>query len=396
MTGAPVETRRETLTLNLGPQHPSTHGVLRLVLTLEGETVVDCMPDVGYLHTGMEKHMEHLKYYQAVTITDRMDYLSPMTNNLAYCMAVEQLMGIEVPERAQVARVILCEMSRIMSHLVWLGTSAMELGAMSVFLYCFRERETLLEAWEETTGGRITPSYICVGGLLADLSAEFIPKLRQALDPLPARFDDYERLLTENPIWLKRTRGIGELTGDELISWGVTGPMLRAAGVAWDLRKSQPYSLYDQFEFDIPTGQNGDVFDRYAVRVAEMRESVRIIRQAIDVLPSGAHLSEDRRVWMPPRDRVRTDMHAMIHHFKIVEEGFSPPPGTAYQGIEGPKGEIGFLVVSDGGPRPYRCRVRPPSLMNVQVLPAMVRGRLLADVVAVLASADFVLGEVDR
>jgi NADH-quinone oxidoreductase subunit D len=380
----------------MGPQHPSTHGVLRLVLTLDGETVVDCVPHMGYLHTGMEKQCEHHKYYNAITITDRMDYLSPMTNNLAYCLAVEKLMGLPIPERAQVIRVILAETSRIASHLVWLATAGLELGAMSVFLYCFREREMIMDAWEEVAGGRITPSFVCVGGVLCDVTDRFVEMTREFLRVFPSRLADYERLLSKNPIWLRRTQGVGALSTEELLEWGVTGPILRASGMAWDLRKDEPYCSYDRFEFDVPTGTNSDAYDRYLVRVEEMRQSHRIIQQALDDLPDGPVRADEPHVTPPPRDLVHQDMHRMIYHFKFFEEGFSVPAGAAYAPIEGPKGEIGFYIVSDGGPQPYRVRVRPPSLLNLQALPDMVRGRLLADVVSVIASIDFVLGEVDR
>ena len=395
MTSPPVG-RPEPLIINMGPQHPSTHGVLRLILEVDGETVTDCTPDIGYLHTGMEKQMESHKYYQAITSTDRMDYLSPMTNNLAYCLAVEKLMGIKVPERAEVLRVILCELSRIASHLVWLGTHAMDIGAMTVFLYCFREREIILEAFEEVAGGRITPSYICPGGIYYDVTPRFFDMTREFLKIFPARMRDYERLLTRNPIFVRRTKGIGYLSREELVDWGVTGPILRASGLPWDLRKTQPYSGYDRFEFDVPVGEHSDVYDRYLVRMEEMRQSQRIVEQALESLPPGEVMTDDRRVRWPDRAKVRTDMHAMIHHFKIVHEGFSPPPGEVYVAIEGPKGELGFYIVSDGSNRPYRCRVRPPSFVNLQALPAMVRGQMIADVVAAIGSIDIVLGEVDR
>jgi NADH-quinone oxidoreductase subunit C/D len=396
LAGAEHDPRNETLVINMGPQHPSTHGVLRLVLTLEGETVIGCMPDIGFLHTGMEKQSESEKYYQAICSTDRMDYLSPMTNNLAYCLTVEKLMGVEVPERAQVLRVLLCELSRIASHLVWLGTHAMDIGAMTVFLYCFRERERIMDAFGEIAGGRITPSFICVGGLYADATERFLEMARAFARDFPACMADYVRLLSKNPIFVRRTQGVGYMSQDDLIDWGVTGPMLRASGLAWDLRKAQPYTGYDRFDFDIPTETASDVYARYLVRLEEMRQSLRIVEQALGGLPGGPTMSEDRRVNWPDRGKVRRDMHALIHHFKIVHEGFSPPPGAAYHGIEGPKGELGFYMVSDGGPHPYRCRVRPPSFVNLQSLPQMVSGAFVADVVAAIGSIDIVLGEVDR
>lgn len=387
----------ETLTLSMGPQHPSTHGVLRLVLELDGETVVDCKPDIGYLHTGMEKQAETKMYYQVVPITDRMDYMSPMTNNIAYAMAVEKLLGVEVPPRAQALRVILAEASRIASHLIWLGTHGLDLGAMSMFLYCFRDREMILEAWEEMTGARMTPSFITPGGMFFDATEEFLNQMRAFAKAFPSRIDDYEAILTKNPIWLKRTQGVGVLRAEEAIQWGVTGPILRASGVNRDLRKIPPYYMgYENYDFEVPVRTEGDTFARYQCRLEEMRQSVRIIEQAVEGLPGGPVMCADKRVALPPKELVHRDMHALIYHFKIISEGFSPPAGEAYAGIEGPKGEIGFYVVSDGGPRPMRVRVRPSCFYNLQAIGDMVRGRLLADVVAIVGTLDIVLGEIDR
>jgi len=385
-----------TMTINMGPQHPSTHGVLRLVLELDGEVVVKCVPHIGYLHTGIEKIAEAKRYIQVVPTTDRMDYLSPMSNNLAYSMAVEKLLGIEVPERAQGIRVLMAELTRINSHLVWLGTHALDIGAMSVFLYCFREREKILDLYEMVGGQRMMSSYIRPGGLKEDLPPGFGDAVRAFLDEFPARVDEYEALLTENKLWLQRTQGVGVLKKEDAINLGVSGPTLRASGVPWDLRKSHPYQGYDRYDFEVPQGKNGDVFDRYMCRTAEMRQSARIARQALDRLPAGRVSADDPKLVPPPKDRVKVSMEALIHHFKLWSEGYAVPRGEAYVSVESPRGEFGCYIVSDGSNKPYRVHYRAPTFANMQALPRMVEGRLVADVVAVVGSLDIVLGEVDR
>jgi NADH-quinone oxidoreductase subunit D len=380
----------------MGPQHPSTHGVLRLVLELDGETVVRCVPHIGYLHTGMEKTMENQMYQQAITITDRMDYLAAMSNNLAYCLSVEKLLDLEIPPRGQYIRVMMAELQRIASHLVWLGTQALDIGAMSVFLYCFREREVILNLFEEVCGARLTPAYIRVGGVAMDLPLGYEEKVRQFVTLFPPRIDEYEALLTDNEIWRERTVGIGILSAEDALRYGVTGPSLRAAGVSYDIRKVNPYSGYEQFDFTVPLAQNADVFDRYRVRVAEMRQSVRILEQVLDGLPFGPANAENGKVVLPPKERVLSDMEALIHHFILVTRGFPVPPGEAYVPIESPKGELGYYVVSDGSEKPYRCRVRPPSFHNLSALPFLCEGSMIADVVAIIGSLDIVLGEIDR
>lgn len=391
------EQGHEIMHLHMGPQHPSTHGVLHVLLTLDGERIIGCEPEVGFLHSGMEKTMEEKLYYQATVITDRMDYLSPITTNLAYCLSVEQLLGVDVPPRAQVVRVLMAELSRINSHLVWLGTHALDLGAMTAYFWCFREREMILEVFDEVGGQRMNPSYLTPGGLICDFNEETaLPKIREFLRVFPARLRDYHRLLTNNPIWRARLRGVGVLDAEACERWSVTGPMLRAAGVDYDIRKREPYCSYEQFEFEVPVRDGGDCYDRYLNRMDEMTESLRIIGQAAGNLPAGRWACDDRRVTLPPRDVLHKDMHALIHHFWIIYNGYSPPPGEAYVPTESPKGEIGFYIVSDGTNRPMRVRVRPPSLINLQALPEMSRGALVADLVACIGSTDIVLGEVDR
>ncbi|MBI2081028.1 MAG: NADH dehydrogenase (quinone) subunit D [candidate division NC10 bacterium] len=389
-------TETRTMVLNMGPQHPSTHGVLRLVLELDGEVVVRCVPHIGYLHTGMEKIMEAKRYQQAITVTDRMDYLAPMSNNLAFVLSVERLLGVEATDRAQVIRVMMAELTRIKSHLVWLATHALDIGAMSVFLYCFRERERILDLYEMVSGQRMMSSYIRVGGLMADLPEGFERAVRDFLDEFPKRVDEYEDLLTQNKLWLQRTVGVGVLKREEAIALGVSGPALRATGVPWDIRKVWPYSGYDRFHFEISLGNNGDVYDRYRCRIFEMRQSAAIVRQCLDRMPKGPVNIADPKIVPPPKPLVRQSMEALIHHFLLYSQGFTVPPGEAYVPIESPKGEIGFYVVSDGSNTPYRVRVRPPSLLNLQALPRMVGGRMVADVVAVIGSIDIVLGEIDR
>ncbi len=386
----------ETLTLNMGPQHPSTHGVLRLVLELDGETVVRAIPHIGYLHTGMEKSMENEPYQQAIVITDRMDYLSGMNNNLAYVLAVEKLLGIQVPPRGQAIRVMMSELQRIASHLVWLGTHAIDIGAMTVFFYCFREREMILNFFEEICGARLTPSYIRIGGLAMDLPNGIEEKIARFLAIFPERIDEYWTLLDENPIWRERTVGVGILKAEDAIAYGVTGPRLRAAGVPYDVRKAKPYCGYEQYDFQIQLGENGDVFDAYRVRMGEMRQSVRILEQVLEKMPDGPYNADDPKIVLPPKERVFSDMEAVIHHFILVTRGFPVPPGEAYASIESPKGELGYYVVADGSEKPYRVRVRPPSFYNLQSLPKIVEGSMVADTVAVIGSLDIVLGEIDR
>jgi NADH-quinone oxidoreductase subunit D len=382
--------------LNMGPQHPSTHGVLRLVLRVEGERVRYCDPDIGYLHTGFEKDFERLTYHQAVPLTDRMDYLSPLGNNLGYALTVEKLLGETVPVRAQRIRVMLVELARIGSHLIWLGTHALDLGAQSTFLYAWRDRERILEINELCSGVRMMTSFIRVGGLMAEVPAEFPEVVRRFVKDFKSRCDEYEDLLTSNPLWIDRTRGLGAISADEAMDWGLTGPVLRASNVAHDLRKDVPYSGYDEYDFDVPTGEQGDVYDRYLVRVQEMRQSLRIVEQALDRLEPGPVVIDNRKVVLPPRAELDTSMEAVIHHFKLVTEGFRPPPGEVYLGVEGPRGELGFYLVSDASNRPYRLKVRAPSFNLIAAIPRLVLGGLLADVVAVLGSLDFILGDSDR
>jgi NADH-quinone oxidoreductase subunit D len=388
--------KTETMILNMGPQHPSTHGVLRLELELDGEKIVNCVPHMGYLHTGIEKTMENKTYHQAIVCTDRVDYLAPMSNNLAYCLSVEKLLDIEIPKRAQYLRVLLAELTRIKSHLVWLGSHALDLGAISVFLYCFREREKIVDVYESLSGVRMMSSYIRIGGLAQEVSADFVPKIRNILETFPARIQEYEDLLTKNPIFLNRTKNIGILSAEDAINIGVSGPNLRGSGVQWDIRKSNPYSSYQDFQFDIPIGQNCDVYDRYLVRVAEMKQSLRIIKQVLDSLPAGPIMADAGKYVPPSRDAIKKNMEELIHHFLLMTVGFEPPVGEVYHSIEGPKGELGFYIVSDGTGKPYRVRIRPPSFINLQALPKMIQGRYVADAIAIIGSIDFVLGEVDR
>ncbi|MGD0697343.1 MAG: NADH dehydrogenase (quinone) subunit D [Terriglobia bacterium] len=388
--------QEERVILSMGPQHPSTHGVLRLVLELDGETVVRAIYDIGYLHTGFEKSFEDKTYSQGITLTDRMDYLAPLSNNLGYCLAVEKLLGLEIPPRAQWIRVLLTELTRIGSHLVWLGTHAIDIGAMTVFLYCFREREDLLHIFEMVSGQRMMTSYFRIGGLALEPPIGWLKKVENVLKKFPSRIDEYEGLLTRNPIWLRRTKGIGVISKEDAIALSVSGPSLRGSGVKWDIRKSHPYSSYEKFEFNIPTRPEGDVFARYQVRLDEMRESLKIVRQAMDGLPEGPVKANAPHIVMPDREAMKTSIESLIYHFKIVTEGFHPPIGEVYQTIESPRGELGFYIVSDGSPRPFRCHVRAPSFANLQALSKMIEGRLIADVVACIGTIDIVLGEVDR
>jgi len=388
--------KAKSMILNMGPQHPATHGVLRVKLELDGETVVSAMPMIGYLHTGIEKTMEAKTYTQAITMTDRMDYLAPMSNNLVYVSAVEKLMEVEVPARAEYVRVIMTELTRIASHLVWLGTHALDIGAMSMMMYCFREREKVLQMYEFVSGVRMMSSYFRVGGLANDIPAGFDERVEDILNTFPAKFDEYEGLLTNNRIWRKRTIGVGVISGEDAIDAGLSGPSLRGSGVAWDVRKSNPYSFYDKFEFDIPTGKNGDVFDRYQVRLEEMRQSLRIVGQAVEGIPEGPYITEDRKIAMPPKEEALKGMEQLIHKFKLVVHGFQPPEGDVYFSVESPKGEIGCYLVSDGTKKPYRVHFRPPSFVNISALNKLVKGEMIADVIACIGTLDIVLGEIDR
>ncbi len=388
--------RGETMLLNMGPQHPSTHGVLRLLLELDGETVVNCIPDIGYLHTGIEKNMEAKTYAKAEVMTDRLDYMNPMGNNLAFCMAVEKLVDLDVPVRAQALRVILAELTRIASHLVWLGTSGLDVGAMSMFLYCFREREDILDIFELVSGQRMMTTFFRPGGLWRDVPVEFEAAVRAFIKMFPKRVDEYEALLTRNPLFLDRLLQIGKLDAATALSHGVTGPMLRASGVNWDLRKSRPYMGYEQYEFDVPVNPTGDTYARYLVRVQEMRESLKIVQQALDRLPLGPVRSDNRKYVPPPRSELGVSMEALIHHFKLWTEGFPAPDASVYSAVESPRGELGVLLAGDGGPKPRRVHMRTPSFDNLTVISKIVRGHLVADLVAILASTDIVLGDIDR
>jgi NADH-quinone oxidoreductase subunit D len=386
----------ETVLLNMGPQHPSTHGVLRLLLELDGETVINCIPDIGFLHTGIEKNMEAKTFIKAEVMTDRMDYLNTVGNNLVYCLAVEKLAELDVPPRAQSVRIILVELQRIASHLVWLGTHALDLSAMSAFLYCFREREMILDILEMCSGQRMMTTYIRPGGLWRDTPAEFEGAVRQFLNIFPPRIDQYEAMLTKNPIFLDRTRKIGVIGPEDAVKWGLTGPTLRGSGVAFDLRKISPYSGYEQYEFDVPILHDGDVYARYQVRMEEMRQSVRIIQQALDKLPYGPVRSENRKYVPPPRSELSESMEAVIHHFKLWTEGFLLPKGAVYVPVESPRGELGCYLESDGGPKPQRVHFRTPSFVHLQALPLLSKGHLVADLVAIIGSIDIVLGDADR
>jgi len=395
VTDAPAATTRR-LTLNLGPQHPSTHGVLRLIVELEGEFIRKVQPDIGFLHTGIEKQCEALTWQQAVTLTDRVDYLANLSNNLCYALAVEKLLGLEIPPKAQWMRVLLAELTRINSHLVWLGTQALDIGAMSVFLYCFREREDILRIFEMFSGQRMMTSYIRIGGLALEPPRGWDVAVKKFIRGFPAKVQEYEDLLTRNPIWIRRTQGVGHAPLADLVDLGVTGPVLRAAGLDWDLRKAEPYSSYDRFEFLVPTRTESDVYARYLVRLEEMRQSARIVEQALEGMPEGPYQADAPHVVLPDREKMKTQMEALIYHFKIVTEGFQVPRGEVYQAVESPRGELGYYVVSDGTAKPYRVFMRTPSFANLQALPLMIENRLLADTIAAMGSLDFVLGDVDR
>ncbi len=393
----PPEGAVRRMTLNMGPQHPSTHGVLRVVLELDGETIMSAVPDIGFLHTGIEKECEVKTWQQVVTLTDRVDYLANLSNNLVYALAVEKLIGdIEIPPKAQWMRVMLAELSRLNSHLVWLGTHALDIGAMTVFFYCFREREDILRIFEMFSGQRMMTSYIRIGGLALEPPRGWQDRVGKFINAFPSKVDEYEELLDANPIWRRRTQGVGFCPLEDLLDLGVTGPMIRAAGVAWDIRKSEPYSSYEKFDFDICTRTENDVYARYRVRLGEMRQSARIIKQALEGMPEGAWQADAPKIVLPEREKMKTQMEALIYHFKIVTEGFRVPAGEVYQAVESPRGEIGYYVVSNGTSKPYRVYMRTPSFGNLQALPALLEGRLLADSIASLGSMDFVLGDTDR
>ncbi len=388
----------DKFSLNIGPSHPATHGVLRVLVKMDGEVILDAEPIIGYLHTSMEKCAEFKTYHQAETITDRMDYVSAVSNNLGYILAVEKLCGVKAPKRAEYVRVILAEFTRISSHLVWLATHAVDLGALTEFLYCFRERELILDIIEAVTGARMTPSFFRVGGLAMDIHKDFIDKTRSFIKIFPEKIVEYEALLTKNKIWLERTKNLGIISIEDAVSYAFTGPNLRGSGLQYDVRKANPYSSYEDFEFDIPIGDTGDVYDRYFVRIEEMRQSLKIIEQAVENIPEGEYLSYDEypKYVIPPKRRALTTMEGMISLFKYGMEGIKPPKGEAYHSVENPRGELGFYLVSDGSAFPYRMRVRPPSFCNISALCKMTKGYLLADLVAIMGSVDILLGEVDR
>ncbi|MGD9807661.1 MAG: NADH dehydrogenase (quinone) subunit D [Deferribacterales bacterium] len=392
-----MENVSEVLTVNMGPQHPSTHGVLRLVVDLDGETIVNVDPDVGFLHRGTEKLAENRTYHQTIPLTDRLDYLSPLSNNLGYCLAVERFFDVKIPERAEYLRVILAEMSRLVSHLVWIATHALDIGAMTVFLYAFREREELLDLFEKGTGQRMTSSWMRIGGVREDMPEDFYTELADFVSRFETCVDTYENLLTTNRIWMGRTIGIGNLTGEEAMAYGTSGPIMRGSGVDFDLRRDEPYGIYDRFEWEVPVEQEGDTYARYKVRMKEMRVSNSIIRQALEQIPAeGGVMTEDPRVAMPSHEDVYERMESLIRRFYIVSKGFRPPKGETYQGIEATKGELGFYLISEGEERPYRMKIRSPSFVNLGVLNKMAKGHMLADLVAIIGTNDVVLGEIDR
>jgi NADH-quinone oxidoreductase subunit D len=399
LTSSPVENDEEqTMIINMGPQHPSTHGVLRLMLELQGEKVLRCKPIIGYLHTGMEKQGEELTYMQGGTNVTRMDYASPLNNELVFSLAVEKLLGIDgdIPERATWMRMLLSELNRMSSHLLFMATNGMDMGAVSMMIYGWREREEVLRFFQKVTGLRMNHNFIRPGGLAADLPAGWRDDVLTILEGLPSRLAEYDVLMTNQPIWRERLQGVGVITAEEAVALGASGPILRSAGIAWDLRRDLPYLKYDEVEFDVIVGSYGDAFDRYAIRLNEIRESMKIVYQILDKMPSGDYRIQDKKVTPPPRARIDESMEALIHHFKIFTEGFKVPEGEVYVGIESPRGEIGCYIVSDGSPKPYRLHMRAPSFVNIQALPHMMRGGLIADAVAVISSVDPVLGEVDR
>lgn len=387
---------KETMTLNMGPQHPSTHGVLRLIVELDGEVIQKITPDIGYLHRGVEKLAEHRTYHQIIPLTDRLDYLAPMHNNLGYVLAVEKLLGIEAPERARIVRVIMAELTRLMSHLLWLACHALDIGAMTVFMYCFREREAIMSIYEKVSGARMTTNFFRVGGLSQDVYDGFETDVRRIVTEFPGHFTTYEGLLTNNTIWLQRTVGNGVISAEDAIDFGMTGPALRGSGGDWDLRRDEPYSGYENYSFKVPVGEACDTFDRYMVRLVEMRESLNIIAQALDSLKPGPVLADAPQVCYPPKEAVYNTIEGLIHHFKIASEGFPVPAGEVYQGVENPKGELGYYIVSDGTAKPHRLRIRPPSFINLQAIEKMCKGAMIADLIAVIGSLDIVLGEIDR
>ena len=385
------------MTLNMGPQHPATHGVLRLVLDLDGETVVKCTPYVGYLHRGVEKLAEHRTYLQILPLTDRLDYTAAMSSNIGYCVAVEKLFGIEMPERAEYIRTIVSEMSRIANHLLWLATHALDIGAMTVFLYCFRERETILDLFERLCGARLTVSYPRIGGLKNDVDAQWLKDLYKFTEEFPSRVEQYETLINKNRIWLRRTKNIGVISAEDAINWGLSGPTLRGSGVPYDIRKSVPYGVYDKVKWEVCTGKNGDIYDRYRVRMEEFRQSNSIIRQCIDQIPEGPIMADAPKFTLPAKDKVLGDMEHLIHHFVLITKGpQTAPEGEIYIPTEVPKGELGFYFVSDGSGRPYRMRIRSPSFVHVSALPKLCEGSMVADVISNIGSIDIVLGECDR
>lgn len=393
-----TETKESELTISMGPQHPATHGVLRLVLDLDGETVVKCTPHVGYLHRGTEKLAEGKTYLSALPLTDRLDYISSMSNNVGYAVAVEKLLGIEAPERAKFIRTITAEMTRISSHIIWLGTHALDIGAMTVFLYSFRERETIMELLEMLTGARLTVSYARIGGVRNDVTQEFIDRLYAFTEEFPRRIEEYETLIDQNRIWLQRTKGIGVISAEEAVNWGLTGAMLRGSGIPYDIRKFEPYDAYDKVDFEVPIEHEGDVYARYRVRMNELRQSNRIIKQCIEKLPTGPIIADNApKFVLPPKDRVMKDMESLIHHFVLITKGpMTAPKGEVYVATEVPKGELGFYFVSDGSGKPYRMRLRAPSFVHASVLPRLCEGSLIADVIANIGTIDIVLGECDR
>jgi NADH-quinone oxidoreductase subunit D len=388
--------RDQHMVLNMGPQHPSTHGVLRLVLEIDGEIIVRLYPEIGYLHTGIEKTCEAKFYQQVVPLTDRVDYLNPMANNLCYSLAVEKLLGLEIPEKGQWLRVLLAELTRLNSHLIWLGTHAMDIGALTVFLYTFREREEILRIFEGLSGQRMMTSYIRIGGVSMEPSLDFFARVQAFISSLPEKIDEYSNLLTGNPIFKNRLKGVGLLSAADAVAFGVTGPCLRASGVDYDLRRDMPYSSYEKFQFHVPTSTDGDCWARYEVRLIEMRESVKIIQQALDGMPEGPLNADAPKILLPNREKMKTQMESLIHHFKIITEGFAVPAGEVYQGIESGHGQVGYYIVSDGTAKPYRVHMRYPGFTTLQAVETMCKGRLLADVVAVIGSIDIVLGEIDR
>lgn len=395
-TPIPPDSTVRRMTLNMGPQHPSTHGVLRVVLELDGETILSARPEIGYLHTGIEKQFEVKKYQQGIPLTDRVDYLANLSNNLCYSLAVERLLQLEIPPKAQWMRVMLCELTRVASHLIWLGTHALDIGAMTVYFYCFREREEILKIFEMFSGQRMMTSYIRIGGLALEPPRGWHPVVSKVLERLAQGIEEYHNLLSSNPIWVNRTKGVGLLPVDLMLELGVTGPMIRAAGVNMDARKDCPHTSYEKFDFDVPVRTANDVYARFEVRMEEMRQSVRIVRQALDGMPSGPWQADAPHVVLPDRERMKTQMESLIYHFKIVTEGFRVPEGSVYQVVESPRGELAYYIVSDGTSNPYRVFMRTPSFGNLQSLGAMLEGVPIADSIAVMGSMDFVLGDVDR